>query len=166
MKRIYLLPLFVATLFMFSCGGDADDAKKHVEEKAEEVKEVVEEKVEEVKEAVSNLSNVGVGAITELKFEGDVNADMAAKGEELFASKGCTACHNPTMKIVGPAPKGIFERRNPVWVMNIIMDPTKMLDEDEDAKALLAEFNNVRMTDNKVTEEEARAMVEYFRTIK
>ena len=170
MKKIYLLPLFVATLFMFSCG-DADDAKKQAKEKTEEVTKKVEEKVEEVKEEVkkevsNTLSNVGIGSVKELKLEGEVNADLAKKGEELYASKGCTACHNPTMKIVGPAPKGIFERRNPAWVMNMIMNPTEMVKEDADAKALLAEFNNVPMTDNKVSEDEARAIVEYFRTIK
>jgi len=167
MKKIYLLPLFVATLFMFSCGGD--EAKK-VEKKTEEVKAKVEEKVEEVKEevkeTVNTLDNVGVGSITELKLEGDVDADMAKKGEELFVSKTCSACHNATMKIVGPAIQGIFERRNPAWVMNMIMDPNKMVAEDADAKALFEEYNKVAMTDAKVTEEEARAIVEYFRTIK
>jgi len=171
MKKIYLLPLFVATLMMFSCGGD--DAKEHVEKKVEEVKEKVkevkeevEEKVEEVKEAVSSLTNVGVGPIKELKLEGEVNADLAKKGEDLFGSKGCTACHNPTMKIVGPAIQGIFERRNAAWVMNMIMNPDVMVKEDADAKALLEEFNNIPMTNQNVTEEESRAIVEYFRTIK
>lgn len=166
MKKSYLLPLFVATLFMFSCGNDG--AEKHVEEvkaKVEEVKEEV-EKVEEIVEEVANtLSNVGIGSVKELVFEGDVDADLAKKGEELYASKGCTACHNPTMKIVGPAPQGIFENRNPAWVMNMIMNTTEMLAEDADAKALLAEFNNIPMTEVDITEEETRAIVEYFRTI-
>ncbi len=169
MKKVYLLPLFVATLMMFSCGDSSEKAKdvsKKVEEKVEEVKEVVKEEVKEVKETVSNtLSNVGVGPVKELKFEGDVNADLAKKGEELYASKGCTACHNPTMKIVGPAPQDIFETRNPAWVMNMIMNPDVMVKEDADAKALLEEFNNIPMTNQHVTEEEARAIVEFFRTI-
>ena len=90
---------------------------------------------------------------------------LAEKGKDLYTKKGCTACHNPTMKIVGPAPKGIFERRNPAWVMNMIMDPEKMVKEDADAKALLEEYNNLPMTNQGVSEEEARAMVEYFRTL-
>ena len=167
MKRIYLLPIFAATLLMFSCGGDA---KKAVTEKVEEVKEtVIEEVVEKVEEVVeevaSNLTNVGVGSIKELVLAGEVDAALAKKGEDLFTSKTCNACHNPTMRIIGPAIEGIFERRNPAWIMNMIMNPEKMVKEDADAKALLEEYNNVPMTNNDVTEEEARAIVEYFRTI-
>lgn len=168
MKKIYLLPLFATVLLMFSCGGDS----KPVEEKAEEVKEVVEEKVEEVVEEVTEteepaatLSNVGVGPIKELVLPAEIDNDLAEKGKTLYADKGCTACHNPTMKIVGPAPQGIFETRNPAWVMNMIMNPDVMVKEDPDAKALLEEYNNVPMTNQNVSEEEARAMVEYFRTI-
>lgn len=168
MKKVYLLPLFAITLFMFSCGGDAEKAKEETAKKVEEVKEEVVEEVEEVVEEVTEtatLTNTGIGPVSELKLEGDVDEALAKKGEDLFASKGCTACHNPTMKIIGPAPQGIFERRNPAWVMNMIMNPTEMLANDEDAKALLAEFNNIPMTQVDITEEESRAIVEYFRTL-
>lgn len=166
MKKKYILPLFVATLLMFSCGGDA---KKEVEKKVETVKETVKEevieKVEEVIEEVkTNLTNVGVGSVKELTLSSDIDDAMAKKGETLFTSKGCNACHNPTMKIVGPALEGIFEKRNAAWVMNMIMNPEKMLKEDPDAKALLEEFNNIPMTNQNVSEAEARALVEYFRT--
>lgn len=169
MKKIYLLPLFAITLLMFSCGGGAEEAKEEASKKVEEVKEEVVEKVaevvEEVKEEASTLGNVGIGPVTELTLDGEVDEAMAKKGEELYASRGCTACHNPTMKIIGPAPEGIFETRNPAWVMNMILNPTEMLEKDEDAKALLAEFNNIPMTEVEITEEEARAIVEYFRTL-
>lgn len=171
MKKIYLFPLLVATVMMFSCGG-AEDAKKQVENKVEDVKakvEVVKEEVaevvEEVKEVASTLTNVGVGTVKELKFEGDVDEVLAKKGEDLFTSKGCNACHNPTMRIVGPAIEGLFERRNAAWVMNMIMNPEVMVKEDADAKALLEEYNNIPMTNQDVSEEDARAIVEYFRTI-
>lgn len=165
MKKVYLLPLFASILLMFSCGGDA----KPVEEKAAEVKEVVEEVVEEVMEEEvdhsATLANVGVGAVKELILPAEIDQALADKGEKLYTDKGCTACHNPTMRIVGPAPKGIFERRNPAWIMNMIMDPERMLKEDPDAIALLAEYNNVPMLNQDVSEEQARAMVEYFRTL-
>ena len=163
MKKVYLLPLFATVLFMFSCGGEAKPEAKP-EEVVEEV--VAEEVVEEpAADASATLANVGVGPIKELVFAAEVDNAMAEKGKGLYASKGCTACHNPTMKIVGPAPKDIFLTRNPAWVMNMIMNPEVMVKEDADAKALLEEYNNVPMTNQQVSEADARAIVEYFRTI-
>lgn len=153
---------------MFSCGGEE---KKPVEKKTEKVEEVVEEVTEEVEEVVEEvepevvLTNVGVGSIKELILPDEIDEALAAKGKEVYTDKACTSCHHPTEVITGPAPAGIFERRNPAWVMNMIMDPERMVKEDPDAIALLEEYNNVVMTNQDVSEEEARAIVEYFRTL-
>lgn len=168
MKKIYLLPLFATVLLMFSCGGDTKKVEEKAAELKEEVVEVVEEieeEIEEVEDHSATLSNVGVGPIKELVLPAEINTELAEKGKELYADKGCTACHNPTMKIIGPAPKGVFEYRNPAWVMNMIMNPEKMIKEDPDAIALLEEYNNVPMLNQDVSEDQARAMVEYFRTL-
>ena len=61
--------------------------------------------------------------------------------------------------------QGIYERRHPAWVMNIMLNPTQMLKEDPIAKALLAEYNNVLMINQNLTAEEARALAEYLRTL-
>lgn len=164
MKKVYLLPLFATVLFMFSCGGDATPEEVKPEEVVEEV--VEEPVVEEAAvDASATLANVGVGPVKELILPAEIDNALAEKGKKLYADKGCTACHNPTMKIVGPAPKDIFLTRNPAWVMNMIMNPDVMVKEDADAKALLEEYNNVPMTNQNVSEADARAMVEYFRTI-
>ena len=166
MKKVYLLPLLALTLLMFSCAGDTEKVTEEVTKEIDVVEEeIAEEVVEEVKEEITTLTNVGIGPITELKLDGDIDEAIAKKGEDLYSSKGCTSCHNPTMTIIGPAPEGIFERRNPAWVMNMILNPTEMLAEDEDAKALLIEYNNIPMTQIEITQEDARAIVEYFRTI-
>jgi cytochrome c len=166
MKKIYLLPVFAITLLLFSCGGETEKVTKEPTKKIEAIVEEVEEIIEEEEEEeVVDLTNTGIGPITELKFGTDIDEAMAKKGEDLYASKGCTACHNPTMKIVGPAPQGIFERRNPAWVMNMILNPTEMLANDEDAKALLVEYNNIPMNKIDITKEETRSILEYFRTI-
>jgi hypothetical protein len=68
-------------------------------------------------------------------------------------------------KFIGPAPKGILERRSPEWVMNMILNPEVMVKEDSLAKALLAEFNGAPMANQNLTEEQARAVLEYFRTL-
>ena len=41
-----------------------------------------------------------------------VSAAMAADGKAIFQSKGCAACHNPTVKTVGPSLKQIAQAYN------------------------------------------------------
>ena len=77
----------------------------------------------------------------------------------------CTACHKPYEKFVGPAPKGVLERRSPEWVMNMILNPEQMIKEDPIAKQLLIDNNLSPMANQHLTEEEARKILEYFRTL-
>ena len=92
-----------------------------------------------------------------------IDQEMAKKGEEIYV-KMCSACHKPDKRFIGPAPKGILDRRTPEWVMNMILNPQEMVDKDPIAKALLAEYLSP-MANQNLTEEEARAVLEYFRTI-
>lgn len=62
------------------------------------------------------------------------------KGEELFAAKGCVACHKiGGGKLVGPDLKGVTARRELDWIKKMILKPEIMLKEDDTAKKLLAE---------------------------
>ena len=66
-------------------------------------------------------------------------ADIA-KGEELFASKGCIACHKiGGGKLVGPDLKGVTARRDVKWIEKMILRPDVMIKEDEVAKKLFVE---------------------------
>jgi len=49
--------------------------------------------------------------------------------------------------------------------MNMILNPTEMIEKDSLAQDLFMEFNGQIMTNQQVTEAEARALVEYFRTL-
>ena len=111
-----------------------------------------------------DLNNKGVGPIKSLPLDDTIDDMMAAVGLELFKSK-CAACHKADKKFIGPAPKGIFERRSPEWVMNMILDPEGMTKNDPIAKQLLIEYNGSPMANQGLTEEEARAILEYFRTL-
>ncbi len=57
---------------------------------------------------------------------------------------------------------GVTEKRKPEWIMNMILNPDGMLKDDEEAKKLLAEFA-APMANQNLTEEQARAILEYFR---
>lgn len=111
-----------------------------------------------------DLSDKGVGPITSVTLAPEIDQDMAAKGKEVF-DKMCLACHRTDKKFIGPAPKNVLQRRTPEWVMNMILNPEQMVKENPLAKDLLAEFNGSPMANQNLTEEEARAVLEYFRTL-
>ena len=110
------------------------------------------------------MTNKGIGPVKQVTL-GEINPTMAAEGEQIYKSM-CSACHKPAEKFIGPAPKGIMERRSPEWIMNMILNPEEMVKSDPIAKKLLAEFNFAPMANQHLTEEQARKVLEYFRTIK
>ena len=121
-------------------------------------------KKEKNDETPINIANQGIGPIESMVFDTDIDRTLADEGAGIFKQK-CTACHMPDKKLIGPAVKGIFERRSPAWVMNMILNPTVMLQKDETAMALLKEYNNVMMLNQNLSKKEARALAEYFRTL-
>jgi cytochrome c5 len=151
---------------LVSCGGD--NKKEEKKEKitlnqAEPVKK--EKKTNKVPASKRvDLDNKGVGPITSVDLPADIDKAMAAKGKDVY-EKMCTACHKVDKRFIGPAPKGILERRSPEWVMNMILAPERMVREDPLAKDLLIEFNGSPMANQGLTEEEARQVLEYFRTL-
>jgi mono/diheme cytochrome c family protein len=110
-----------------------------------------------------DLNNKGVGPITSVSFDADINADLAAQGEAKFNSI-CIACHQINQRMIGPALAGVYERRSPEWVMNMILNPDGMLKSDPIAKALYEEYNGAIMLNQNLSEEDARAVAEYLRS--
>ena len=154
--RIGIASMFLGSLLMtFGCGGGSKEAAG---ENAPPPQSMVEEEAPD-----DPLANKGIGPITSLAL-GEVDAALATEGEEIY-NQMCTACHKPAEKYIGPAPKGIMERRSPEWIMNMILNPVEMVEKDPIAKALLIEFNGAPMADQNLTEEQARAVLEYFRTL-
>ncbi|ARV12269.1 cytochrome C [Gilvibacter sp. SZ-19] len=115
-------------------------------------------------EKTIDLNNKGVGPIKSLTLSETIDQNMVAKGAEVFKYK-CTACHKIGSKFIGPAPNGILKRRSPEWVMNMILDPEGMVNNDPLAKQLLLEYNGSPMANQNLTEDEARSILEYFRTL-
>ncbi len=158
MKKILFFNLIVF-LFFLACGpnGESSDANTKAQVSAAKPKSMVPKKLDP-------MDNIGVGPIKSAISLGDLDEGLAQQGEEIFKAK-CTACHKTTKKFIGPAPKGIFERRNPTWVMNMILDPEQMVKKDPIAKKLLMEYNGSPMANQNLSKEDARAIVEYFRTL-
>ena len=60
---------------------------------------------------------------------------------------------------------GVTKRRSPEWIMNMIMNPQEMIKQDPIAKQLLIESNMAMMANQNISQEDARALLEYFRKI-
>lgn len=156
MKKTTLALLALTLLLFISCGGN--DKKKDDTATDTDNTEVAKENVE-----MDPMKNKGVGPIKSVTLDPEVNQEMAAKGKEVY-EKMCTACHKIDKRFIGPAPAGIMERRTPEWIMNMILNPEVMVKEDPIAKELMAEYLSP-MSNQNLTEEEARAILEYFRTL-
>ncbi|HTF82925.1 MAG TPA: c-type cytochrome [Cytophagales bacterium] len=77
------------------------------------------------------------GAIAEDTPLGD-----AAKGQELF-SNNCASCHNVHKVMVGPALKGITQRRSVEWIIPWVKNPAKVIASgDPYAKKLAADYQS------------------------
>ena len=151
MKLKFITILTLGAL-MSSCGGEK--AKKEADSPV----------VEEVKKEVTKvdpMTDKGVGTIKSITL-GEIDPTMVAEGEVIFKAK-CTACHKISKRFVGPGLKGVTERRSPEWIMNMILDPELMVKENEIAKQLLIEYS-APMANQNLTEDEARKILEYFRT--
>ena len=150
---------------LIGCGGK--DKKEEKEDGFEMNRAKTEKKAESTAAEAGvpvDLDNKGVGPITSVKFDAEINAELAAAGEVKYKAI-CTACHMAEQRMIGPALKGVYERRSPEWVMNMILNPDGMLKEDPIAKALLKEYNNAIMLNQNLSEEDARAVAEYLRTL-
>jgi cytochrome c len=157
-NTLKLLLTLVVSILVASCGGNQTTETESTSEEAP-----VSMVADEIVTSDFNES-LGVGPISSVTIGEEVDEAMAAKGKEVFDAM-CMACHRVDKKFVGPSPKGVMDRRTPEWVMNMILNPEEMVLEDPLAKQLLIEFNGAPMANQNVSEEDARAIVEYFRTL-
>jgi mono/diheme cytochrome c family protein len=104
----------------------------------------------------------GIGPITSVEL-GPIDQALADQGKAVFELK-CSACHKIEARHVGPALRGVTQRRKPEFIMNMILNPDEMVQKHPEIQKLLAEYF-VPMTFQNVTESEARSILEYFRSV-
>ena len=149
--KLKVLVVAIVAAVITSCGGESKKEEK-VATPVEEQKAVVE---------TDPMKDKGVGPITSVTL-GEIDQKMADEGKAVFLAK-CSACHKISKRVVGPALVGVTTRRSPEWIMNMILNPEKMVVENPIAKKLLAEYV-APMANQNLTEAEARLILEYFRT--
>lgn len=104
----------------------------------------------------------GIGKFKSVELTHPLDEAMVTKGKEIAGVK-CTSCHKLTEeKLVGPGWKGVTDRRTPEWIMNFVTNVDEMLDKDAEAQAML-EICMVRMPNQNLKDDEARAILEYMR---
>lgn len=167
MKKTVLVLAILSFAFLYSCGdgGSKKETEKITIGQGREDSQEATKPDKSPDGPIIDMSNKGIGPIKALELPETIDMEMVARGQESFKIK-CMACHKPDKRFVGPAPTGILERRSPEWIMNMILNPEGMVKEDPIAKQLLIEFNGSPMANQNLTEEEARAVLEYFRTLK
>lgn len=177
MKNYFKLGLLLIAVSLYSCGGGEATADSKNEEKAlvnpnnpnnpnsNTASNATEEADNEIPASERvDLVNKGVGPVKNVTIAATIDQALAKRGQEVY-EQNCTACHKIDKKFIGPAPKGILERRTPEWVMNMIINPDKMVQEDPLARDLLIEFNGSPMSNQGISEDDARAILEYIRTL-
>jgi cytochrome c5 len=147
-SKSLIVLLLAGSLFSFSCKEGTKDDPKPLD-----VQELTKDKPE----------THG----TELK-EGDITLGtpldqaMIATGKATYELK-CQSCHRLTEeKLVGPGWKSVTQRRQPLWIMNMITNVDMMLETDPEAQKLL-ELCLVRMPNQNITKDEARSVIEFMR---
>jgi len=169
MKTIVKSIALLFAMIMIGCGGKKEGKKEEgfsVQRKKAPTEQSVETNTSNDKASERvDLTSKGVGPIKSVTLDPEIDQTMAAKGKEVY-DQMCLACHRVDKKFIGPPPNGILDRRTPEWVMNMILNPQEMVQQDPLAKDLLQEFNGSPMSNQGLTEDQARAILEYFRTLK
>jgi hypothetical protein len=92
-----------------------------------------------------------------------LNAQWVTDGKGIYELK-CQSCHKLTdERLVGPGWKGVTQRREPHWIMNMITNVDMMLEKDAEAQKLLEQCL-VRMPNQNLTRDDARQVLEFMRS--
>jgi mono/diheme cytochrome c family protein len=105
----------------------------------------------------------GVGTAAAQQATLQVDAAVAKRGQTLFQNRGCIGCHSIGKgKRSGPDLAGVTQRRDLDWLRRWLKNPTPMFETDSIAKALLAEYNNTRMPNLRLKDDEIEAILQYM----
>lgn len=92
-----------------------------------------------------------------------IDKELAKKGRSLWTSKACMGCHTIGKgRSAGPDVAHILDRRELDWVRKWLKDPDAMLAADPDAQQMLKEYNNLKMPNPKLTDEQIDQLVHYM----
>jgi mono/diheme cytochrome c family protein len=148
MKSVALLtPWLVLTLTLAGCGGKSANTPASSSSAA--------------------AGSGGVAAVSQYDAgpraaDTPIDESKVERGKSLFASKGCSACHGLGRRVSCPDLAGVSHRRTAVWMENQILHPDVMTKQDPISHQLFAQYS-LQMPNQGLTQDEARAVIEYFK---
>lgn len=151
MKRLTtLLLIFPLVVGLAACGGGTSDADSEGQAEARDVG------------ASGAVTAADIGPVKQVDL-GPIEEELAEEGEEIFNTR-CKTCHRLDERYVGPPLRDVTERRGPVYIMNMILNPEGMIQKHPDTKQLMAEYGTM-MTNQNLSQDQARALLEYLRQV-
>jgi len=138
----YVIILF-SIVILFSCTGEK---KQNYNEKPLTEKQL----------------NYGIGPIDTVEV-GPIAHQLAQRGQRIFKSE-CMKCHTLDKSVLGPALRGITERRTPEFIMNMILNPQENVMRHPVLQKYHQQYNQY-MTDVGLDSSSARAVLEYLRSV-
>lgn len=110
----------------------------------------------------NKIQEYGIGPIKEVKLSINIDERLVSKGKQIFDSK-CSMCHMMDQCRVGPLMKGVTQKRKPEYILNMIMNPVEMSQSNSTAGDLMQKYGS-QMPNLNISEDEARAILEYMRS--
>ena len=159
MKKVLILAFIILTLII-ACKQTPKQEQAQTPP-AVTTEEPKEDTTETAEISGAEKSDKGIGPIKELKLAA-IDQNMVKTGDQLFQSK-CALCHTLDQKKVGPALRDEMKEHSPEFIMNLLLNTMEMQQKNEHMKAEVKEFVTV-MPDPKLTQDEARAILEYLRS--
>jgi mono/diheme cytochrome c family protein len=103
------------------------------------------------------------GPAVSVNSDFQVDAEKAARGQQLFGFRGCMGCHIiGGGRQAGPDLFGVTEVRSIEWLTSFLKDTEAMLNTDPIAQSLLKEFGGNKMPNIKLTDPEIEALIHYL----
>jgi len=142
------IPLPFLILVLAACGGQPEEPQRAAKKPANDLTPFQMEH--------------GIGPVTSNPELPSINHELVAKGAAIFNMK-CVSCHVMDERFVGPDLRDVTERRSAAFIQNMILNPSDMIRKHPEGKKMLADFMTPMPYQN-VTEEDARALLEYLRS--
>src|SRR5688572_9402143 len=91
-----------------------------------------------------------------------VDSELGEAGRGVF-TKSCIGCHTVGVgRAAGPDLFGVTERRPVDWLKGFLKNTGEYLDTDPVAQSLLKQYNNQRMPNLRLTDQEIEAVIHYL----
>jgi len=150
-KSLFVTVLLISgCLFFWACNNEEKPAEEKSQTTGETAKDQSEAHGAEVKPGDVELTT-------------PLNQQWVTDGKGIYELK-CQACHKLTdERLVGPGWKGVTQRREPHWVMNMITNVEMMLEKDPEAQKLLEQCL-VRMPNQNISKDDSRQILEFMRS--